>query len=249
LGGMDEFQMSTSRVERINPQNGEVTLLQPMIEERDLHSAVARNHAVLVFGGVNWHSKKFLDSCEEFLPTTNTWRKLPPMPTPRSSTGAAHIPGVGDIVVGGLVQIRNLSQKVDKAEIFLTTSSPLGHAGSWCEITPMLHSRTYPLAEFFNGNVYVAGDFNNSTSSVETLSLFSEGPPQWTEVINASFSTVSMISFNGSLLFGGESCLLLFNYFEIKWKYFPVLEITCCPQHIYLLSNRELINLKTRGHK
>ncbi|VDN96900.1 unnamed protein product [Rodentolepis nana] len=241
---MDEFQKSTSRVERINPQNGEVTLLQPMIEERDLHSAVARDHAVLVFGGCNSQSEAILDSCEEFLPATNTWRKLPPMPTPRYSTGAAHIPSVGDIVVGGFVQIRNLSQKVDKAEIFLTTASPLGYAGIWCEITPMLHSRAYPLAEFFNGNVYVAGDFNNSTSSVEMLSLFSEGPPQWTEVINASFSTVSMISYNGSLMFGCESCLLLFNYFEMKWKYFPVLEITSCPQHNYLLSNMKSINLK-----
>ncbi|VDO15295.1 unnamed protein product [Rodentolepis nana] len=138
------------------------------------------------------------------------------MPTPRACTGAAHIPGVGDIVVGGFRRIRNLLQNANKAEIFLTTASPLGHAGSWCEITPMLHSRLYPAAEFFNGNVYVVGDFDNSTSSVEMLSLFSEGSPQWTEVIDASSSTNSMISFNGSLLFSGESCLLQFNYFEMK---------------------------------
>ncbi|VDO10672.1 unnamed protein product [Rodentolepis nana] len=191
-------------------QNGEVTLLQPMIEERAGHSAVARDHAVLVFGGFNSQSDAILESCEEFLPTTNTWRKLPSMPTPRYGTGAAHIPGVGDIVVGGWTDIGDDTQPVDNAEIFLTTSSPLGHAGSWCEITPMLHSRVYPKAEFFNGNVYVVGDYEESTSCVEMLSLFSDGPPQWTEVIDASFSSNSMISFKGSLLFACESN---FNFF------------------------------------
>ncbi|VDN99131.1 unnamed protein product [Rodentolepis nana] len=108
----------------------------------------------------------------------HVWRKLPPMPTPRSSTGAAHIPGVGDLVVGGWTVT---GPCLNKAEIFLTTSSPLGHAGSWCEITPMLLSRSRPTAEFFNGRVYVAGDSCNLTSSVEMLSLFTEEPPQWTE--------------------------------------------------------------------
>ncbi|VDO11622.1 unnamed protein product [Rodentolepis nana] len=136
-----------------------------------------------------------------------TWVELPPMPTPRYATGAAHIPGVGDLVVGGWTDTGDDIPAVDNAEIFLTNSSPLGHAGSWCEIAHMLHSRAYPKAEFFNGNVYVAGDCEDSTSSVEMLSLFSEGPPQWTEVINASFSTDSMISFKGSLLFAKSRCL------------------------------------------
>uniref|UniRef100_A0A158QJC7 BACK domain-containing protein n=1 Tax=Rodentolepis nana TaxID=102285 RepID=A0A158QJC7_RODNA len=210
LGGKKRLGESISRVERINPQNGEVTVLQPMIEERSGHSAVARDHAILVFGGYNNRRGAILDSCEEFQPAFNTWVELSPMPTPRYGTGAAHIPGVGDIVVGGCGKIRTLTQSVDKAEIFLTPSSPLGHAGSWCEIAPMLHSRAYPKAEFFNGNVYVAGDFEGSTFSVEMLSLFSNGPPQWTEVINASFRPVSMISFNGSLLFACESN---FNFF------------------------------------
>ncbi|VDO14011.1 unnamed protein product [Rodentolepis nana] len=130
--------------------------------------------------------------------SSNLWRKLPPMPTPRWGTGAAHIPSVGDIVVGGYAS----TGYCNKAEIFLTTSSPLGHAGSWCEIIPMLHSREYPTAEFFNGSVYVAGDRRNSPSSVEMLSLFTEGPPQWTEVIKPTFALHSSISFNGRLLFG-----------------------------------------------
>ncbi|VDO06856.1 unnamed protein product [Rodentolepis nana] len=125
------------------------------------------------------------------------------MPTPRCATGATHIPGVGDIVVGGYVETEGVMQHTDKAEILLTTASPLGHAGSWCEIAPMLRSSGFPAAEFFNGNVYVAGHLLASTS-VEMLSLFSEGPPQWTKVINAPFSTVSIISFNGGLMFGGE---------------------------------------------
>ncbi|VDO02374.1 unnamed protein product, partial [Rodentolepis nana] len=79
---------------------------------------------------------------------TTQWRKLPAMPT-----GPAHIPSVGDIAVRGCGIISNLTQSADKAEIFLTTASPHGLAGSWCEITPMLHSRVYPAAEFFNGNV------------------------------------------------------------------------------------------------
>uniref|UniRef100_A0A0R3TUV3 BACK domain-containing protein n=1 Tax=Rodentolepis nana TaxID=102285 RepID=A0A0R3TUV3_RODNA len=130
------------------------------------------------------------------------WRKLPRMPTPRSATGAAHIPGVGDIVVGGYT---GTTHDINIAEIFLTASSPLGHAGSWCEITPMLHSRVSPSAEFFNGKVYVAGNL----TSVEMLSLFPEGPSQWTEVINTTFQPRSIISFNGSLLFGCEFSLLI----------------------------------------
>ncbi|VDN98245.1 unnamed protein product [Rodentolepis nana] len=125
-------------------------------------------------------------------------RKLPPMPTPRCATAATHIPGVGDIVVGGCGKINDKYPTYNKAEIFLTTSSPLGLAGSWCEIAPMLHSRSYPAAEFFNGNVYVA------SGSMEMLSFSTEGPPQWTEVINTTLKLKSLISFNGSLLFGAE---------------------------------------------
>ncbi|VDO15018.1 unnamed protein product [Rodentolepis nana] len=174
-----------------------------MIENRSSFSAVARDHAVIVFGGYISQSGEISGSCEEFSPATSTWRKLPPMPTPRYGTGAAHIPGLGDIVVGGTTSTGNCNE----AEIFLTTSSPLGLASSWCEIAPMLHSRSYPAAEFFNGNVYVA------RGSMEMLSFFTEGPPQWTEVLKPTLKLNSLISFNGSLLFGGESCSLLFNIF------------------------------------
>ncbi|VDO08520.1 unnamed protein product [Rodentolepis nana] len=137
------------------------------------------------------------------------------MPTPRSSTGAAHIPGVGDIVVGGYTVT---GPHLNKAEIFLTTSSPLGHAGSWCEITPMLHSRSRPTSEFFNGSVYVASDLLNSISSVEMLSLFTEGPPQWTEVIKPTFKLDSSISFNGSLLFGLRSSFTMNSRRLHNWR-------------------------------
>nr|CDS34240.2 intracisternal A particle promoted polypeptide [Hymenolepis microstoma] len=188
LGGRNKFDESISRVERINPQNGEVTVLQSMIEERDGHSAVARDHAILVFGGYNKENDTILDSCEEFTPATNTWVELPQMPTPRYDTGAAHIPGVGEIIVGGWTETGDDAPAVDNAEIFLTNSSPLG-------------SRANPSAEFFNGKVYVAGDSEDSTSSLEMLSMFTEVSPQWTKVITISFDPDSMISFNGSLLF------------------------------------------------
>nr|CDS26777.2 hypothetical transcript [Hymenolepis microstoma] len=205
LGGRNRFGESISRVERINPLNGEVTVLQPMSEARDGHSAVARDHAILVFGGRRNQNYKILGSCEEFIPATNTWAELPQMPTPRYGTGAAHIPGVGDIVVGGLTKFGEDKRGVDNAEIFLTHSSPLGYSGSWREITPMLNPRKFPYAEFFNGKLYVAGDYEESTSSVEMLSIFSERPLQWTQVIYASFIPSSVISFEGSLLFGSKS--------------------------------------------
>nr|CUU99901.1 hypothetical transcript [Hymenolepis microstoma] len=125
------------------------------------------------------------------------------MPTPRFQTGAAHIPGVGEIVVGGRTKTQNGGcVNVAKAEIYLTNSSPLGYAGSCCEIAPMLNSRIYPSAEFLNGKVYVTGDGDHLASSVEILSVISEGPPQWTELTDNSFWPSSMISFEGSLLFG-----------------------------------------------
>nr|CDS25619.1 hypothetical transcript [Hymenolepis microstoma] len=58
------------------------------------------------------------------------WRQLPQMPTPRSSTGAAHTPGDGEIVVCGFTETGDDAPAVDKAEIFLTNSSPLGNAGT-----------------------------------------------------------------------------------------------------------------------
>nr|CUU98390.1 hypothetical transcript [Hymenolepis microstoma] len=171
LGGLDTSWNIISIVERINPLNGEVTVLQPMIEERYCHSAVAQDHAILVFGGKKMQTGQILDSCEEFIPAANTWKKLPQMPTPRSSTGASHIPGVGEIVVGGRTKTQNGEWiDVDNAKIYLTNSSPLGYAGSWCKIAPMLNSRAFPSAEFLNGKVYVAGDGDHLASSVEILS-------------------------------------------------------------------------------
>nr|CUU99965.1 hypothetical transcript [Hymenolepis microstoma] len=125
-----------------------------MSEARDGHSAVARDHAILVFGGRRNQNYKILGSCEEFIPATNTWAELPQMPKPRWATGAHTYP------------VR------------------------------------FPTAEFFNGKVYVAGDYEESTSSVEMLSIFSERPLQWTQVIYAPFIPSSVISFEGSLLFG-----------------------------------------------
>nr|CUU98906.1 hypothetical transcript [Hymenolepis microstoma] len=137
------------------------------------------------------------------------------MPTPRSSTGAAHIPGVGEIVVGGFIKCEDDRHiVVENAEIYLTNSSPLGYAGSWCEIASMLNKRYGPSAEFLNGKIYVAGDLAMSTSSVEMLSIFTEGPPQWTDLTETSFRPYSMITFEGSLLFGtdgGKVFELLFN--------------------------------------
>nr|CDS34244.2 kelch protein 18 [Hymenolepis microstoma] len=178
LGGInDSYDKSSSIVERINLLNGEVAALKPMTVERCDHSAVVQNQAILVFGGYSLQRGQILDSCEEFTPATNTWKKLPQMPTPRYATAAAHIPGVGEIVVGGIAKTEDDSSVVDNAEIYLTNSSPLGYAGSWCEIAPMLNKRSIPSAEFFNGKVYVTGGLANSTSSVEMLSIFTGGPP------------------------------------------------------------------------
>ncbi|VDN98846.1 unnamed protein product [Rodentolepis nana] len=82
------------------------------------------------------YSILLLEGSVYILGVINECRKLPLMPTPRSDTGAAHIPGVGDLVVGGYVETGDDSRGVHKAEIVLTTSSPLGYAGSGCEIAP-----------------------------------------------------------------------------------------------------------------
>ncbi|VDN99755.1 unnamed protein product [Rodentolepis nana] len=96
-----------------------------MIEERHTLSAVARDHEILVFGGYNWQIRTILDICEEFQPATNAWVEQPPKPTPRYATGAAHIPGVG-----GWTNTGDERTPINNAEIFLTTSSSLAHAGS-----------------------------------------------------------------------------------------------------------------------
>nr|CDS32601.1 hypothetical protein HmN_001003300 [Hymenolepis microstoma] len=148
----------------------------------------------------NLGCKKLINWTTDFIKTRCI--ELPQMPTPRYGTGAAHIPGVGEIVVGGYTEIGGNAPGVDNAEILLANSSPLGHAGTWCEIAPMLNSVANPSAEFLNGKIYVAVDFRNSNSPVEILSIFSEGPTQCTKVTNTSSGLESTICLDGSLLFG-----------------------------------------------
>lgn len=102
------------------------------------------------------------------------------MSTAWCATGAAPIPGLGKIVVGRLTRVTKSAPSVNYGEIFLTNSSLLGNAGSWCEITPMLNPREFQAAEFFNGKIIAEGDFTISTHSVEMLSVNTVRPVQWT---------------------------------------------------------------------
>ncbi|KAM7536853.1 hypothetical protein Aperf_G00000086670 [Anoplocephala perfoliata] len=100
------------------------------------------------------------------------------MPTARYGTGAAHIPGLGELVVGGKPHLhRNAMNTVELLQI---DASTVGTGHKWVKFAPMLCARLAPKAEFFKGTVYVAGDLGTETQTAEIFSMCDDQRGQWT---------------------------------------------------------------------
>ena len=127
-----------------------------------------------------------------------SWTTLPDLPTERKSSAAVHIPGLGDLVVGGCNNTRSLSN----AELLKTKRIGEGTVIYWTEINPMIRPKSAPIAEYFDKRVFVFG----VSFDMEMLSISSGVPGQWTLIIHHTnnMATHSMCVFNGKILVSGK---------------------------------------------
>lgn len=122
------------------------------------------------------------------------------MPTGRQFSGSVHIPGVGDLVIGGSSSEMSLLKTV---ELLKQNNLRTGNAHAWSTINPTIKPRFLPSAVYFEGRVFVA---SRDEAAVEMLLFHSGQPAQWTiiyEFENAS-SIESMCIFNRILLSTGK---------------------------------------------
>ena len=122
------------------------------------------------------------------------------MPTERKSSAAVHIPGLGDLVIGGCNNTRSLSN----ADLLKTKMVGEGTVFYWTEINPMIRPKSAPIAEYFDKRVYVFG----VSFDMEMLSISSGAPGQWTLIIHHNLpynmATHSMCVFNRKILVSGK---------------------------------------------
>ena len=125
---------------------------------------------------------------------------LPDLPTKRKSSAAVHIPGLGDLVIGGCNSTRILSN----AELLKTKKVGEGTVFYWTEINPMIRPKSAPIAEYFDKRVYVFG----VSFDMEMLSILSGVPGLWTLIIHQNLpynmATHSMCVFNRAILVSGK---------------------------------------------
>ena len=129
-----------------------------------------------------------------------SWTMLPDLPTKRKSSAAVHIPGLGDLVIGGCNSTRILSN----AELLKTKKVGEGTVFYWTEINPMIRPKSAPIAEYFDKSAYVFG----VSFDMEMLSISSGVPGLWTLIIHQNLpynmATHSKCVFNGKILVSGK---------------------------------------------
>uniref|UniRef100_A0A5K3FCU7 Uncharacterized protein n=1 Tax=Mesocestoides corti TaxID=53468 RepID=A0A5K3FCU7_MESCO len=208
IGGRNEDGDVSRLVDRVNPFDSSVSNSTPMVKARCASSAAAAAAAdnavngqqLFVFGGNNGETQ--MSSCEKFHPATNRWTPLPDMPTRRSFSGAARVPGVGVVVVGGN---NDVSGNLCTAELLSCSTEDNGVENwSWRRLAPMMKPRTYPGVAYFRGRVVVAGDVHCVNNGVECLRLPAgdNDPGQWTQLEapeNGTPQTRSLVVLNERL--------------------------------------------------
>ena len=135
----------------------------------------------------------------------SSWTAFPDLSTEKKSSAAVHIPGLGDLVIGGCNNSRSLSN----AELLKSKRVDEGTVFYWTEINPMIRPKSAPIAEYFDKRVYVFG----VSFDMEMLSILSGVPGQWTLIIHHSLpynmATHSMCVFNGKILVSGKFVVVL----------------------------------------
>ncbi|KAM7536387.1 hypothetical protein Aperf_G00000086665 [Anoplocephala perfoliata] len=162
--------MSSSRMYRVNPFKGEVNILKSVLFRRSAAAAVACESDILIFGGYDSTNNTDLNTCEKFVPSSEMLENIPAMPTARDGTGVVHIPGIGDLFVGGSIG----KESLNIVELFQIGSSPAENDRIWCKLAPLLYPRRFPAIEFFEVGVYVVGDNSTEIQTAEMISVRDE---------------------------------------------------------------------------
>ncbi|KAM7542630.1 hypothetical protein Aperf_G00000013002 [Anoplocephala perfoliata] len=208
IGGRTQTALSVSQVDKVDTRSGNITSVQSMLCRRDSVSAVVSGQSIFVFGGYDTTRRTTLSSCEKYDPSSNTWTSVADMSVARYGSGAAHIPGLGELVVGGRSQ-PNVNEALNVAELFSSGD------GNWRTIAPMLCSRGFPRATYFDQSVIVAGDLHNHFHTVERLTLTAGPTPQWS-MLCTGFSLPTNLSsacvFRGKFLVSFENA----EIYELK---------------------------------
>ncbi|KAM7542720.1 hypothetical protein Aperf_G00000008705 [Anoplocephala perfoliata] len=208
IGGWTETCVSISQVDKVDARNGSITSVQPMSRPRSGASAVVSEQSIIVFGGFDSISNITLSSCERYDPFSDRWTSVGHMSIARFGSGAAHIPGVGELVIGGYSR-PNCDEALNVAELLSSVD------GSWTTISPMLHSRGFPKATYFERSVIVAGDFNNHLHTIERLILTENLNSQWSMVCTGfpvPSNLTSVCVFRGEFLASFEDA----EVYEVK---------------------------------
>ncbi|KAM7542899.1 hypothetical protein Aperf_G00000012950 [Anoplocephala perfoliata] len=142
IGGKTQTNVSVSQVDKVDTRSGNITSVQPMSCRRNGASAVVSGQSIIVFGGCDSTRNTTLSSCEEYDPSSDRWKSVPDMSIGRYGSGAAHIPGLGELVVGGYSRT-DFNEGLSVAELLSSGD------GNWRTIAPMLCSRRFPKP-FFN---------------------------------------------------------------------------------------------------
>lgn len=103
---------------------------------------------IYTFGGMTGARGTVLDEVTVYDPATDTWRSLPPLPTPRRSVRAAAI-GSAIYVVGGVAE----SGAVDAVDVFDA------EAETWSSFPPMTTARYGVGLAVIDDSLVVAGGF------------------------------------------------------------------------------------------
>ncbi|KAM7532473.1 hypothetical protein Aperf_G00000132704 [Anoplocephala perfoliata] len=154
IGGWTQTGVSVAQVDKVDTRKGSITGVQPMSRPRSGASAAVSGESIMVFGGFDSTSNTTLSSCERYDPSSDSWALVGHTSIARFGSGAAHIPGVGELVVGGYSRPDTI-EALNVAE-FLSSGD-----GRWKRIAPMLHSRGFPKATYFDQSIIVVGDQNN----------------------------------------------------------------------------------------
>ena len=121
------------------------------------------------------------------------------MPTGRHSSGAVHIPAIGDLVIGGYS-----GDHLRTVEL-LQAAGEVGDSNRvWKNISCTIKPRWEPSAVYFNENVIVVSMWDNT---VEILSLAGGQIGQWTllsECHTPSNRTSSICAYDGRIFISSK---------------------------------------------
>ena len=130
------------------------------------------------------------------------------MPTARWNSAAVHIPGCGDLVLGGI----GIADDLPNAELLDIIQIGDIIDRRWREIEPMIEAWNCISAVYFDEAVYVVG---RNESAVQMLSLVHNQPGQWTIISSVNpplgWCPSSMNVFNGRILVSTGTLPKIYN--------------------------------------